>query len=80
MSNIFNENFIEFIEALNKAEVKYVLIGGYSVILHGYSRTTGDLDIFVECSLENYEKLKQAFRLFEMPLFGMTEEKFWFIE
>ena len=30
MSNIFNEDFIDFIQALNNAEVKYVLIGGWS--------------------------------------------------
>lgn len=45
MSNIFNEDFIDFIQALNNAEVKYVLIGGYAVIIHGYQRTTGDMDI-----------------------------------
>lgn len=45
MSNIFNEDFIYFIQALNNAEVKYVLIGGYAVIIHGYQRTTGDMDI-----------------------------------
>ena len=45
MSNIFNEDFRDFLNALNDAEVKYILIGGFSVILHGYSRTTGDMDI-----------------------------------
>ena len=76
MSNIFNEDFIDFIQALNNAEVKYVLIGGYAVIIHGYQRTTGDMDIFVECTKENYSQIKKAFHLFQMPLFGMTEDKF----
>ena len=44
MASIFNEDFRDFIQALNEAEVAYLLVGGYSVILHGYSRTTGDLD------------------------------------
>ena len=52
MSNIFNEDFIDFIQALNNAEVKYVLIGGYAVIIHGYQRTTGAMDLFVECTKE----------------------------
>ena len=67
MSNIFNEDFIDFIQALNNAEVKYVLIGGYAVIIHGYQRTTGDMDIFVECTKENYSQIKKAFHLFQMP-------------
>lgn len=28
--------------------VKYVVIGGWAVILHGFSRTTEDIDIIVE--------------------------------
>jgi len=61
---------------LNKAEVKYVLVGGYSVIYHGFPRTTGDLDIFVEVSKDNYDKLVVAFKDFQMPLFDMTEDSF----
>jgi hypothetical protein len=41
MANIFNDDFRDFIRALNKANVEYILVGGYSVILHGYARTTG---------------------------------------
>lgn len=61
MGNIFNNDFRDFINALNHYEVKYILVGGYSVILHGYSRTTGDLDIWVNKTIENYERLKSAF-------------------
>lgn len=74
--NIFNEDFQAFIRALNEAGVRYILVGGYSVILHGYSRTTGDLDIWVEPSPENYRRLVAAFTLFGLPLFDMTAEKF----
>jgi hypothetical protein len=56
--------------------VKYILVGGYSVILHGYSRTTGDMDIWVERSIENYTKIKKAFQQFGMPVFDMTLENF----
>ncbi|RXK48839.1 hypothetical protein [Aquirufa rosea] len=76
MGNIFNSDFQEFLLALNKNEVNYVLVGGYSVIYHGFPRTTGDLDIFVEVSKNNYDKLAEAFKQFQMPLFDMTEESF----
>jgi hypothetical protein len=39
MANIFHNDFRDFLSALNKAEVRYILVGGYSVVLHGYSRT-----------------------------------------
>ena len=39
MGNILHEDFIDFIAALNNRQVEYIVVGGYSVILHGYSRT-----------------------------------------
>ena len=76
MANIFHEDFRDFLNALNEAEVRYILVGGYSVVLHGYSRTTGDMDLWVERSSENYNRIIKAFQIFGMPLFDMTESNF----
>ncbi len=76
MGNIFNEDFRDFIQALNKHDVQYMLVGGYAVILHGYRRATGDMDIWVNRKKENYSKIKLAFAEFGLPLFDMTEQKF----
>lgn len=76
MTNIFNEDFRDFLSALNNRGVRYILVGGFAVILHGYSRTTGDMDIWVERTKENYLRLKDAFDEFGMPVFDMTEENF----
>ena len=75
-NNIFNSDFQDFIKALNTAEVRYVLVGGYAVIVHGYNRTTGDMDIWVEPTQANYDRLLSAFAEFGMPTFDMTESKF----
>ena len=76
MGNIFNDDFRDFIQALNHQNVEYLLVGGYAVILHGYRRATGDMDIWVNRTKENYQKLTRAFSEFGLPLFDMTEEKF----
>lgn len=76
MGNIFNDDFRDFIRTLNIHKVRYILVGGYSVILHGYSRTTGDMDIWVDKTLDNYQRLRRAFLEFGMPVFDMTEERF----
>ena len=44
-------DFKEFIKLLNKHEVKYLIIGGYAVAMHGYVRATGDLDLWVKISM-----------------------------
>ncbi|OQP60041.1 hypothetical protein A3860_35310 [Niastella vici] len=76
MGNVFNDDFRDFIRALNNHNVEYILVGGYAVILHGYRRVTGDMDIWVNRTKENYYKLARAFHEFRLPLFDMTEEKF----
>ncbi|TPG60176.1 nucleotidyltransferase [Hymenobacter nivis] len=76
MGNLFNSDFQDFLRALRLHEVRYVLVGGYSVILHGYSRTTGDLDLWVEKTIDNYGRLVKAFAEFGMPVFDMTAHNF----
>ncbi len=76
MNNIFNTDFQDFLKAFEDCDVEYVLVGGYSVIIHGYSRTTGDMDLFVNPVFENYKNIEKAFSIFGMPLFGMSIDKF----
>ncbi|HRH60610.1 MAG TPA: hypothetical protein PL045_08575 [Chitinophagaceae bacterium] len=47
-----------------------------AVILHGYVRGTGDMDIWVNKTKENYKSLTKAFLQFGMPVFDITEEVF----
>lgn len=51
--------------ALDEAGARYVLIGGFAVILHGGLRTTKDIDLLVDPSPENVERLKQALSILE---------------
>jgi len=76
MAAIFNDDFREFIQSLNDNQVEYLLVGGYAVILHGYRRVTGDMDIWVNRTKENYSKLTKAFSQFGLSVFDMTEENF----
>jgi Nucleotidyl transferase of unknown function (DUF2204) len=79
-NNILNPDFKDFVTVLNAYEVDYLLVGGYSVILHGYARTTGDMDIWVKATAVNYDKLCRAFKQFGMSVFDMTMDRFLLIE
>jgi hypothetical protein len=61
MDNLFNKDFLDFMLALNQSQVEYLIVGGYAVILHGYHRTMGDLDIWVNITEENFQRLKRVF-------------------
>lgn len=73
MVNLFNEDFREFIQSLNINNVEYLLIGGYAVILHGYIRSTGDMDVWVHKTEENYENLIKALHQFGVPVISKSE-------
>jgi hypothetical protein len=76
MGNIFYLDFREFIEILNEIDVKYLLVAGYSVVFHCYSRTTGDIDLWIKRYKVNYEKLKNCFAKFGLAMFDMTKDDF----
>jgi hypothetical protein len=46
--------------ALGEAGARYVLIGGFAVILHGGERTTKDIDLLVDPAADNVERLRRA--------------------
>ncbi len=52
-----HQDFKEFIELLNKNNVKYMVIGGYAMALHGLPRYTKDIDIWVKSEKQNAENI-----------------------
>jgi hypothetical protein len=76
MGNILNEDFVDLLITFNRNKVDYILVGGYAVIYHGYNRTTGDLDLWVNPTSRNYKKMLQAFVEFGLSPFNMTESLF----
>ncbi len=48
--------FRKIINELEKRKIRYLVIGGVAVNLHGYSRVTNDLDLMISFEKENIEK------------------------
>lgn len=73
---IFNQDFREFIESLNKHNVRYLLIGGYAVALHGHPRYTKDLDIWIWMDNTNAANLLNALKDFGFSSLPLVIEDF----
>jgi len=58
--NNLSEKFLSVLNALQQEEVDYVLIGGFAIVLHGSSRFTEDMDIFIRNTEKNIERLRKA--------------------
>ncbi|WNJ17214.1 hypothetical protein [Pontibacter sp. G13] len=50
-SNVFSQDFREFVELLHLHQVEYMIAGGYAVGIYGHPRYTGDLDVWINASL-----------------------------
>jgi hypothetical protein len=57
-----NSQIIEIWKFFSIHKVKYLTIGGFAVNIHGYGRNTGDIDIFIEDTIENRENLRIALK------------------
>jgi predicted nucleotidyltransferase len=73
---IFEKDFSDFIEILNKNEVKFVLVGGLAVVIHGHRRSTKDMDIFYERSVENCSNLLNSINEFGLKYLELTIDDF----
>jgi hypothetical protein len=45
---------------LNRLDARYLVVGGFAIIHHGYPRLTNDIDLLVEATLENEARVIQA--------------------
>ena len=66
----------EFVELLSAHDVHFVIVGAFAVAFHGHARYTADIDLFVEKSSENAERILRALREFGLGDLGLTEEDF----
>lgn len=57
------KDFADFLDSLNSEGVVYVVIGGIAVLSHVPYRTTRDLDVLIEPSLENARRTRRAVEL-----------------
>ena len=58
------EDFNEFLALCIRHKVKFLIIGGYAVVHYSRPRYTGDLDIWVEMSQANAERIAAVLRDF----------------
>jgi len=75
-NNRFPNHFRDFIEELNKHEVEYALIGGYAMGAYGHHRGTGDLDIFIDATEQNAEKVLKSCIAYGIPSADLKREMF----
>ncbi len=71
---MLSQDFREFIELLIKNKAEYLIVGGYAVGIHGHPRYTGDLDIWLNPTLQNAAQILKSINEFGFSSFKLTIE------
>lgn len=64
--DVFDEELLRFWKTAAQYNLKYIMIGGVATNLHGFHRTTEDIDIWIEDTAMNRVALRTVFRECEM--------------
>ncbi|MCU0623880.1 MAG: hypothetical protein MUF53_08445 [Gemmatimonadaceae bacterium] len=62
-----NDDWYDLLVALVGADVRFLVVGAHAVALHGHVRATQDLDVWVDPTPENADRVWQALRVFGAP-------------
>lgn len=73
---ITHPDFKELLKLFAENNVKYLIVGAYSVAYYGYVRSTGDLDIWLETTVSNSKNVIIALNKFGFSTSGLSEKDF----
>jgi hypothetical protein len=71
-----NSDFRDLLQSSNAAGARYLIVGGYAVMVHTEPRYTKDLDIWIEPELENARLVLAALKVFGAPTEDVSESDF----
>jgi hypothetical protein len=71
-----NSDFRDLLRLFAEHEVRYLIVGGYAAMRYSQPRFTKDLDIWLEPSAENTQRLMRVFGHFGMPLVDVVPDDF----
>ncbi|RZK58086.1 MAG: hypothetical protein EOO87_01130 [Pedobacter sp.] len=60
--DVFDDEILKLWRSLLTNKVDFIMIGGVATNLHGFHRTTDDIDIWIKDSLQNRRNLRKAFK------------------
>lgn len=72
-------NLVQLIQVLQKSDIDFVIVGGYSAVLHGSSLVTQDLDVCISFDDNAVSRLRECLATFH-PKHRMTPQKLSFLE
>ena len=73
---LHSPDHLNLLNSLISNQVKFLIIGGHAAIYYGVNRNTGDLDILIEPTEKNGEKLITALSDLKLEIPDLKKEEF----
>jgi hypothetical protein len=73
---LLNSDFRDILSAFCEERVEFMLVGAYALAAHGLPRATDALDLWVNCSEENANRVMSALKKFGTPVSHLSRKDF----
>jgi hypothetical protein len=71
---ILNSDYRDILYALSERKAKFLLVGAYAMAVHGYPRSTMDIDLWIMPDPENASLVLKSLEDFGAPTSGLSPE------
>lgn len=73
---MLNPDFRDMLSCLKSEEAEFIIVGAYALAAHGFPRATGDIDILINNSPQNAQKIMRALAKFGAATADFSEQDF----
>jgi hypothetical protein len=63
-----NRDFLDFLSALLQSDARFLVVGAHAMAVHGVPRATGALDVWIDASADNADRVWAALIAFGAPV------------
>ncbi|HCM28055.1 MAG TPA: hypothetical protein DIC34_16235 [Treponema sp.] len=70
---MLNKDYSDMLSLFIEKKVDFILVGAYAMAVHGYPRSTLDIDFWIKPEKGNAERVYEALQDFGAPLSGISE-------
>jgi uncharacterized nucleotidyltransferase DUF6036 len=71
VNDLATSRLVTVCRLLNQADVRYVIVGGFALALHGVVRATKDVDVLIEATVDN---ARRALKALQGLTYGIARE------
>ena len=71
---LLNPDFRDMLSAFSGERVEFMVVGAFALAAHGVVRATGDIDLWIQRSAENADRVLRALRRFGAPVSTISRD------